>query len=282
MMRPPRLLFPRPLCLVSLAALAACTVGPDFAPPAAPAAPAYLAADEAPGATAREGGVAPARWWAAYGSPALDALVDRAIARNPSIAASNATLARARAAVAAARGRALPQVDATARVQHEQVNLAAFGFGGGGIPGLPSENPEFSLYSVGGGVSYDLDLFGGRRRGIEQAAAQAEAQRRQTEAAHLALAGQVVTQAIELAAIRARLATADALIREDERNVDLTDKRRRGGEGTMVQVLSARSQLAADRALLPPLRQALSEARHLLAILVGDAPSGFVAPDFDL
>jgi NodT family efflux transporter outer membrane factor (OMF) lipoprotein len=269
-------------CLPLLALLAGCTVGPDFAPPAAPSAKGYLAAGETAGQAVTTGAPTAVRWWTVYGSPVLDALVDRAIADNPTIEASNATLARARSQLAAARGRALPQVDANARTEHEQVNLAGFGFGGSGIPGFPSENPEFTLYSVGGGVSYDLDLFGGRRRGIEQAAAAAEAQRRQTEAAHLALAGQVVNQAITIAAIRARIAAATDLIREDERNVDLVDRRRRGGEGTLVQVLSARSQLAADQALLPPLSQALSEARHLLATLVGAPPSAFEAPDFDL
>jgi NodT family efflux transporter outer membrane factor (OMF) lipoprotein len=50
----------------------------------------------------------------------------------------------------------------------------------------------------------------------------------------------------------------------------------------MVQVLNARAQLVADQATLPPLRQLLSEARHLLATLVGEAPADFAAPDFDL
>jgi NodT family efflux transporter outer membrane factor (OMF) lipoprotein len=276
-----------PLSLLAATALAGCTVGPEFTPPAGPSANAYLAKGEAAASGAATGPVAtegavPERWWTVYGSPELDALVDRALANNKSLEASNATLRRARSQLAAARGRALPQVDAKARVEREEVNLASFGFSGGGIEGFPSSNPEFNLYSVGGGVSYDLDLFGGRRRGIEQAAAQAEAQLRQTEAAHLTLAGQVVSQAITIAAIRARIETVSDLIREDQRNVDLTDKKRRGGEGTMVEVLSAKSQLAADQADLPPLRQSLSEAEHLLAILVGEAPSQFAAPAFDL
>ena len=37
------------------------------------------------------------RWWTAFGSPQLDALVDQAIAHNRSLAASNATLAAERA-----------------------------------------------------------------------------------------------------------------------------------------------------------------------------------------
>jgi NodT family efflux transporter outer membrane factor (OMF) lipoprotein len=262
-------------------------VGPDFHRPAPPSTSAYLPTSEIKVAEVRPGGPvvtsgeAPTRWWAVYGSPMLDDLVNRAIANNQSLAASNATLARARAELAAARGTALPQLDVNGRVEREQVNLSSFGFKPGALPGL-SSNPEFNLYSVGGGVSYDLDLFGGRRRHIEQAGAQAEAQLRQTEAAHLAIAGRVVVQTITIAAIRSRISAAQALIAEDQRNVDLTDRRRRGGEGTMVQVLNAKSQFVADQATLPPLDQSLSEAQHLLATLVGVAPADFDAPNLDL
>src|SRR3546814_5925344 len=69
-------------------------------------------------------------------------------------------------------------------MEHEQINLAGSGFEPGALPGLAS-NPEFNLYTVGGGISYDLDLFGGTRRELEQVSAQAESQRYQTEAAHL-------------------------------------------------------------------------------------------------
>jgi NodT family efflux transporter outer membrane factor (OMF) lipoprotein len=264
------------------ALLAGCTVGPDFQHPAAPGQAGYLApgdtsaARSAPhGGPVAVAGTGPAlRWWRAFGSPQLDALVDQAIAHNASLDASNATLAAAREQLAAARGTQLPQVDANARVEHERVNLSAYGF--------PGQNPEFDLYSVGGGISYDLDLFGGRRRQVEQVGARAEAQLRQTEAAHLTVAGQVVNQVLLVATIRARIATAEALLAEDQRNVDLTEARRRAGEGTLVEVLNARSQLEADRGDIPQLGQQLGEARHLLATLVGIAPADLGPTDFDM
>jgi NodT family efflux transporter outer membrane factor (OMF) lipoprotein len=272
--------------LLAATALAGCTVGPDFARPQAPSTTGYSPPSEqrapvrgAPGVTL---GAGPAqRWWTAFGSPELDALVDRAIANNRSLAASNATLAEARDELRAVAGKRLPQIDANARVDQEQVNLASFGFSGSN-PLAPGGNPEFHLYSVGGGISYDLDLFGGLRRQIEQSAAQVEAQQRQTEAAHLSIAGQVVNQVLTVAAIRAQIATANALLAEDLRNVDLTQKRRQGGEGTLVEVLNAQSQYTADRGDIPQLEQQLAEARHLLATLVGIAPSELGATDFDI
>ena len=274
------------LLFLAAAALAGCTVGPDFVRPSPPTASGYLAPSEqgvaTPGQPRADAGPGPAgRWWQAFGSPQLDALVDRAIANNKTLAASNATLAAAGQDLRAVAGRQLPQVDANTRVEQEQVNLSGFGFTGGSGFGI-SGNPAFHLYSVGGGISYDLDLFGGLRREVEQAAARGEAQRRQTEAAHLTLAGQVVNQVLQIAAIRARIASTQTILDDDRRNVDLTQKRRSGGEGTLVEVLNAQGQYTADRTLLPPLDQQLAEARHLLAILVGVAPYDLGPTDFDL
>lgn len=274
------------LGLAGATMLAGCTVGPDFARPAAPSQSAYLSPHDATptpaaGPVAMPGEGPAQRWWTAFGSSELDALVDQALAHNATLQASNATLAAAREQVAAARGRRLPQLDATARAEHEEANLAGFGFQAGGLPGL-SSNPVFDLYSVGGGVSYDLDLFGKQRRKVEQAAAQAEAQRRQTEAAHLTVAGQVVNQVLSIAAIRARIETANALLADDQRNIDLTQKRKDAGEGTLTEVLNAQSQYQADRSDIPQLNQQLDEARHLLATLIGIAPADLGPTEFDL
>jgi NodT family efflux transporter outer membrane factor (OMF) lipoprotein len=270
--------------LLAAAALAGCTVGPDFQRPAGPADTAYQPAAGQPSGGAPRvvlGDGPDQRWWTAFGSAELNALVDRALINNRSLAASNATLAASLDEVRAITGRRLPQVDVNARADQQQVNLAGFGFSGPN-PLAEGGNPEFHLYSVGGGISYDLDLFGGLRRQVEQRAAEAEAQLRQTEAAHLSIAGQVVNQVLTIAAIRAQIATANRLLADDQRNVELTRKRQRGGEGTLVEVLNAQSQYAADRGDIPQLDQQLGEARHLLATLVGVAPAELGVTDIDL
>ncbi|EQA99411.1 efflux transporter outer membrane subunit [Sphingobium baderi] len=281
--------FGKPAFLAFLlpALLGGCAVGPDFKAPASPGGGgAYGSPADATrpvaGAPATLIGEGPGlRWWEAFGSQEMNRLVDQAMANNHSLAASNATLENARQLVAAAAGRRLPQVDAGARVERQEANLAASGFEPGALPGL-SGNPVFNLYSVGGGVSFDPDLFGGKKRAVEQAAAQAEARQRQTEAAHLTVAGRVVTQVLTIAAIRDRIATANALLEEDRRNVALTDARRRAGEGTMVEVLNAQSQLANDRSEIPQLAQELDEARHMLAVLVGIVPADLGPTEFHL
>lgn len=269
-----------PLLALPLLALEACTtVGPDFRAPDAPGPEAGYAAPA--GRRVDAGGQAGPEWWKSFGSARLDDFVARAVAGNHSLAASRATLEKARERIAAVAGRQLPQVDANGRADHQRVNLAAFGLsdrlGGANIP-----NPEFDLYTLGAGVSYDLDLFGGQRRALEQAGADGAAQARANEAAHLLVAGRVVAQVLAIAALNDRIATERRLVTEDERNVALTETRRRAGAGTMVEVLSAQGQLAGDRAGLPALEQQLAEGRAMLAVLLGVSPAGLEPTDFGL
>lgn len=271
---------------LSLVLLTGCTVGPDFKRPSTPAtsnsytASADPAAMPAQAPRPKPGADPDPAWWQAFGSQTLDDLVTEALAHNQNLAASNATLTRAREGIAAVAGRRLPQVDAGARIEHEKVNLASFGIESSSLG--RRGNPELDLYTVGGGVTFDPDLFGRLRRELEQAGAEAEAQQHQTEAAHLTIAGRVVIQVLTIAAIRDQLAASLLVISEDERNLDLSEKQHRAGETSLVEVLSAQSQLAQDRTGLPQLYQQLAEARHMLAILIGIPPSELGATDFSL
>jgi len=264
--------------LAGATGLSGCKVGPNFTPPAPPPPAAGYGATGAGRAVLAEGPAG--RWWEGFGSPDMNALVERALANNQSLAASNATLEAARQRIREVAGRRLPQVDANARAEHEQINLSAFGFDSSSFPGIT--NPELELYTVGGGVTYDLDLFGRNARALERARAQADDQAQQTAAAHLTIAGRVVTQVLTIAAISDHLAAVRQLVDASNRNVSLTDARRKGGEGTMVEVLSAQSTLAEDRAQIPGLEQQLAEARNMLAILVGVSPAELPPTPFGL
>ncbi|MGE3692773.1 MAG: efflux transporter outer membrane subunit [Novosphingobium sp.] len=273
-----------PLMLSAACLLASCkAVGPNFVAPAAPPPEAGYASQGEGRATLGEGpGL---EWWKSFGSPELDQAVDKALAANHSLAASMATLDRAKAHIDAVAGRGKPQIDARGRAEYQQFNISAtgisdaFGLGGSGVT---VSNPRFDLYTLGAGVSYNLDLFGKQRRSREQAIAEAEAQQRQTEAAHLLIAGRVTQQVIAIAALNDRIRTERALLAEDDRNVELTEARQRGGIGTMVEVLSAQGQQASDLANLPVLEQQLAEGRAMLAVLQGISPGELGPTDFSL
>jgi NodT family efflux transporter outer membrane factor (OMF) lipoprotein len=263
-------------------ALTGCTVGPDFQRPALPSTPGYGAVADAPAdARVRIGGEVAQAWWQAFRSPTLDALMRQALVDNPTLQSADASLAEARAQLAAARGRQLPQADLSAGVEQERLNFATLGFNAAALPGF-SNNPQISIYSVGATVSYALDVFGEQRRGVESARAEAEARSHQLDAAYLTLTGQIATQAALIAALNAEIGQVDAILDNDKHDIALVRSAQRAGGVAEEARVNASAQIAADAALLPPLEQQRAEARHMLTLLMGQAPGAYAPPDFTL
>lgn len=269
--------------LLAASSLTACTtVGPNFQAPEAPKTVSTLGAgDTAPAAARLDADAANAGpWWTALNSPELDAVIRQALKDSPTLAEADATLAQSQSALAQARGVAGPQVTGNAGIARERANLQAFGFTGFGD--IKLSNPTFSLYSIGGAVSYDLDLWGGNKRRIEGATARLEAEGRRTEAAYLSLTANVAMQAATIATLRSQIASVEQMIADDQANIELIRKANALGGSTSLAKVSAASQLEEDRAQLPALQGELAAARHALAVLVGKAPADWAAPAFDL
>ena len=267
-----------PLLLIGCVLLVSgCVAGPDFAEPRPPVIQHYtLEGDDLHG-TQRivHDQKPPGDWWRVFGSSVLDQVMAQALTDNNSLSATRARLAQAREEMDAVAGSLWPQVSLDTAAGRQKYGVALSG---------SSDNivPPFTYYTVGPRVQYLLDFAGGERRGVEQQTALAEYRSYQYEAARLALTGNLMAQALAIASAKAQIAVLEDIIADDRKNVDLVQIARSAGSGTMVDVLSAQSQLAGDQALLPPLRRQLSTAEHALAILVGKAPADWHRPIFEL
>ena len=141
------------LLAILAAALSACTVGPDFTPPAAPSTTGYISPGEAPVREAAAGPVAApqtvalgesvtAEWWTLFRSPEIDALVKEAIAGSPTLESATARLTQAQESVAAASGALYPQVNFSASVAREKLNPSSFGLQPDNVSLPPKEWPQ--------------------------------------------------------------------------------------------------------------------------------------------
>jgi NodT family efflux transporter outer membrane factor (OMF) lipoprotein len=263
-------LFALAACLALLPA--GCTVGPDFERPTPPQAPGYLPAGENAGSAANAQRIAvgeriPTLWWELFHSPRLDEILRQAIADSYSLAAARATLLAAQEDVLVARAAFYPQVDFGAGFRRSK-----------SVSGGVTSN----LFSLGPTVSYSIDAFGGTRRRVEQQSALADNQQYELAAAYLILTGSCVTEAIAIASTRLEIATVEDLIKQDEKNLDLTEKAFKAGRVARADVLTAAAQLESDRTQLPALHQQLAVARHTLATLAGRAPAEWSPPELEL
>jgi NodT family efflux transporter outer membrane factor (OMF) lipoprotein len=274
----------RGLALLLAASLASgCATGPRYTRPADPTQTEYtkpaaspLAGTEINGAQHISlGSGPPEHWWTLLGSPQIDRLVTRALQNNQSVASAQAQLAAARERVRGTRGARYPQVDVAAGAQRTR-------FGGTVLGPLAKDFPPFSAYSAGAEVSYDFDVFGRVRSGVDEAAAAAQYQSAQLAAVALMVSGNVAIEALRIATVRAQIHVAEQIVSDDEHLLTLIRAAREVGAVSEIDVLSARSELDHDRTLLPPLHQQLCEAQDALADLVGTVPAEESPTEMDL
>ncbi|HEY2049510.1 MAG TPA: efflux transporter outer membrane subunit [Caulobacteraceae bacterium] len=268
--------------LCSLGLLSGCTVGPDFARPSPPAERAYGSAASRvlsdPGGGEAQQSLTQDRplasdWWTLFGSSELDTLVRRAASRNQTLAEARATLAQAHERQVQARAGLYPQADFGAAAMRLKTSL---------LPeGINQLGPLTNDFTVGPSVSYALDVFGGERRLRERADALALYQRDELDAACLSVTGAVARTAIDAARAQAQLDALEAELNDDEATLRMVSRLLDLHYRTRADLEAARSQMAEDRALGPPLSQQLAADRDALQVLVGDVP-GQVAPDLRL
>jgi NodT family efflux transporter outer membrane factor (OMF) lipoprotein len=266
--------------------LGGCAVGPNFQAPAPPDVSAYTrqplasetsAADIAGGGAQRlvQDRDVPGRWWTLYQSPALNALVERALNANPDLEAARAALRAAREAYYGQRAALLPSVDGGYTLQRQQANATL-------APPLTSTNNLFTLSTAQLSISYTPDVFGGLRRQAESVRAQADAQRFQTEATYLTLTTNVVNAAIQAAMLRDQIAAIRAIIKSESDVLDILRRQFALGEIGRGDVVGQEAALAQAQQTLPPLEKQLAQAEDLIADLTGRVPSQAEADDIRL
>lgn len=269
-----------PILLGILSIFGGCAVGPDFSAPAPSAQAGYRpepvtlppAGPNDPQQRLQSGSAVVGQWWTLFQSRELDDTLSLAIDNSPTLDTARATLAQAQQAILVARSGYYPQADLGAGALRERTSAGGFD---------SDEHLTGTLFSIGPTVSYGPDLFGRVRRQVEENTALAQVQHYALAAAWLALTGNAVNEAIASASAREQMRAVQDIVAVDRRNVDLVEIERSAGKAARTDVLAAQSQLAADLALLPPLRQQLSAAHDALAILAGKTPAEWAAPRFD-
>ena len=254
--------------------------------------PAAVASDDAPAPWSdgphqsaatppRVAGLAlPGPWWESLQSPALSALIAQAQAASPTLATAEAALRQAEALQnAQAATTAQPQLDATVGAQRQHTSPAALGQSG--------EGRSFSLYSAGLQVRYLFDLSGASQHTLQALAARTEWRRHEQTAARQALAGQIAATAIARARWAAQVEATHTLVQQQQALADIAQARVRLGQATPDEALALQALAAQTRASLPPLRQQLQQAEHVLAVLAGQPPGiqplhAFALGDFTL
>lgn len=257
--------MPRSLLLAaSVLALAGCaSLGPGrvSATDAQMALPeAYDYAGELAGIGAAEGD-----WWQGFGTARLNGLVDRALAANQTLAQGLANVEASRASLKVANAALLPQASASLSASSDTES------------GLDDVSSSGRL-----SASYQLDLFGANAASLEAAEAGVDAAVFAQRALELTVQSDVAATYFSLLATREQLDVARQNLEISERIFEIVEVRYEAGSISGFDVSSQRAQLANARARIPQLEAQVTSLRTSLAILLGETPQGYRAPEEDI
>ncbi|QDZ07276.1 efflux transporter outer membrane subunit [Sphingomonas panacisoli] len=276
----------KPILIVSMLAVTACTVGPNYTKPdlAVPATYAGVQSAVPPGQA-----IDPARWWEAFGDPTLTGLIDRALKDNPDMAAAASRVRQARLGEIQARAQYKPTVDATANATDVKFSknagfsslARAFSGGGGGQGGgtaggvaLPGDS--IKTFAVGFDASWEIDVFGGGRRGVEAALARTEAAEWNRRDAAVMLAAEVADAYFALRLDLDQIAVLDSEIERQGRALQIAGNIAKVGLVPGIDVTRQNGNITATRARIEPLKADLEVRKHALGVLLGQNPEALL------
>jgi NodT family efflux transporter outer membrane factor (OMF) lipoprotein len=247
--------------------LGACSLAPPLKTPVIPTADAYK--ELGPWTPAQPADRLPRdSWWTLYESAELDQLQTRLISGSPTLAAAFANYAQARALSDQARAGLFPTVglNASATRNRDSVNAPLR---------LPTSPPYFNDNSLGGSVSYELDLWGQIRNEVAAGEANAAASAADLENARLSLIAQLANDYIQLRSLDRNSAILDETVVAYARALGLTEQRHNAGIAPGLDVSQAQTQLDAARSQASQTLAQRALMEHAIAALLGVSASTF-------
>ncbi len=254
-----------------IAALVGCSVGPDYVRPDIETGAAFARAPAMPADGGAATSVAPvsetdAAFWLAFEDALLSRLIEDTLADNLDLRVALSRYDRANALLRGARLDRFPTVRAQAGAADTRSSSVE-------APGVARDLRDGERYDAGITASWELDLFGRVRRGVEARLAEVSASAADVEALQVVLVGEVARGYIELRGRQERLRVARENAENQRDTLRLVDARLDAGRGTEFDVARTRSQLEATLARVPALEAQVAVDMHRLAVLTGRDPA---------
>ena len=272
------------IAIIVATALSGCAVGPNYHRPTTSVAKQFptsagtqTTSQEAPASNAiYSHAPTQTEFWKQFDDPVLNNMVGDALTANYDLRIALGRLVQARALRNESLFDLAPTVTASAGYTKQRTPAVENPFGGPYIT---------KLYDAGFDATWELDFFGGVRRGIQARNAQLEGEVANLHDAQVSVIAEVARNYFELRGEQTQLAVARANVKNQQQVLGLAQAELQAGSGTDLDVARAQSQLSTTLSTIGPLEAAVSRSIHRLSVLTGrdpDALTGVLSAPHDL
>lgn len=246
--------------------LSGCAVGPDYKRPET-ASPAGWAGLDGANVSSVPTGDAPdvAAWWTQFNDPILSDLIARADAGNLTLAQAQARIRQARAAQTVAVSGLYPQVDASASAARNRAVA--------GSAGASTKN----LFRAGFDATWEIDVFGGIRRGVEAADAQIESAYFDSQSVRVTVNSEVAAAYFALRGAQRQLVIARENLKAQQETLDVTQERYGAGFVGTLDVAQAKGRVFQTASQIPTYDAQMRSSIYAIGVLLGQEPAALLA-----
>jgi multidrug efflux system outer membrane protein len=202
-------------------------------------------------------------YWQSFGDERLNGLIAQTLLANRDLRAAEARLRQSRSLATQSLFDFGPSGGLT--VDHLTTNV--------------SNLQSSTGYGVQAAANWEIDLFGRVRNTVGGRNADSEAALADMHGVRVTVTSETARIYFQLRGATSRLATALANAENQRKTMELTQARYDEGAGSELDVQRARTQLRSTLAAVPLLATQQSQLMNQLAVLLGESPSQFSAPD---
>lgn len=242
------------------AILSACAVGPDFETPAVASTAQFIAVETQQFVPA----TAETDFWTSFNDRQLNELIERALVANHDIRIAQSRLAEARAIRGESRLDLAPTVTASGGYTETRASARQ-------VP-VPGVDRDQDFYDASFDASWELDLFGRVRRGIEARSAEVNTSIAGVENAQVSVTAEVARSYFELRGAQHQLDVARRNTANQRNSLELVTARLDAGRGTELDTSRARAQLSTTLSTIPDFEAAVTRSILRLSVLTGQSP----------
>jgi NodT family efflux transporter outer membrane factor (OMF) lipoprotein len=258
---------------VLLALLAGCAAGPDYRRPVTPIEEAFKETPAGWKQAEPRDEIERGKWWEIFGDAQLGDLIGKIDVANQTLAASEAQYRQALAALGVSRAALFPSVDANVDVTRSRSP--------GSTLGGTTAGRSFTTYSGDLSATWEVDLWGRVRRGVESSAAAAQASAGDFGAARLSLQAQLATSYFQLRSLDAQKRLFDDTVAALRKSLEVTENRYKAGVAAKADVVQADAQLKSTLVQAVDLGVQRAQLEHAIAVLAGVAPAQLAIAPID-
>jgi multidrug efflux system outer membrane protein len=265
-----------PLTLVAAASLVGCEVGPNYQPPGEHMPATWVAPPTTRASITVQEPLQVEKWWTTFKDPVLDSLVRRAVQSNLNVKIAAERVRAARASVCIATSGLFPLFQGTGSYNHSlnSANKTTVRTPSGGTRTIDAKAKDF--WQGGFDATWEIDVFGGVRRGVESAYATYEATVEDRRDVLVSLLGELATDYVQLRGFQQQVTIGEENLAAQQRTLQATLENKAIGRGTGLDVANSEAQVASTNASVASFQNLVQQQIYAISVLLGEEPAALL------